>query len=172
MKRITRFNAQNWMVFAGMAFSLPAPAADAPESYTLDPRWEIQLQALPKDATENRHCAPRQADGTTRQVGGDRADLSASQRWCRDDGMVLFSPLSAPDGNLRAVRVEWLADSGAHVADTLVNLPPRARGSSWTFAHARLLDDCLGLSFRIQAGSGDAKARPRLVEYKVCPAGI
>ena len=112
------------------------------------------------------------ADGAKKQVeDGER--VSRKNWWCQEDGVVLFRTVAAPGGNLSGLKVEWFDSRGTRRNEIQVNLPPSGDGYTWSYENARQVDDCLGLSFRVQEGKAAAAQKPaKLVEYKLCPTGI
>lgn len=93
--------------------------------------------------------------------------------WCQKDGLVLFRAITTPEGKLSAINVDWYDSKGTRLTETRLNIPAYRLDISWAYRHARVVDDCLGLSFRIQKEkAGDSPQPPRFVEYKLCPTGI
>jgi hypothetical protein len=110
--------------------------------------------------------------GAKKQIEGG-ADVSRKDWWCQADGLVLFESVQAPDGRLAAVKVEWFDTKGARNTVTRVNVPPHGENADWSYAHSRLVDECLGMTFRVsERGPDGAQRPPRFVEYKLCPTGI
>jgi hypothetical protein len=109
------------------------------------------------------------ADGAKTQIeDGER--VQRKTWWCQEDGVVLFRAVLASGGNLSGVKVEWFDSRGARRTETQLNLPPTGEKVTWSYESVRPVDDCLGLTFRVQEGKSAGSAK--LVEYKLCPTGI
>ncbi len=112
------------------------------------------------------------AEGTNTRID-DAADVSRKNWWCREDGLVLFSSVMNAAGKLSAVRVEWLKSDGARNNTTLVTVPAQGENVSWSYEHSRIVDECLGMTFQLEERARNGSPIPaRLLEYRLCPAGI
>ncbi len=100
------------------------------------------------------------------------ADSAGSSWWCQADGLVVFTPQAGNNaaGEKSAVKVELYSSAGARITELRVSAPPHGAEVSWTYEYARPVDDCLGMTFRVQSAA--AGHRPaQHIEYKLCPAG-
>jgi hypothetical protein len=129
----------------------------------------------------NRAVFPAGGTGGVRFVaaGGANTQIEAEGKstlkswWCQEDGVVLFSTVQAPEGGLGGVKVEWFDSKGMRRSATQVNLVPPGGQAIWSYAGARPVDDCLGLTFMVQENiASGAPGKARYIEYKLCPKGI
>lgn len=106
-------------------------------------------------------------DGAKTQIE-DEEGVHRKNWWCQKDGVVLFETVLATNGSLSGVKVEWFDSSGTRRTETQVNIAPYGESVNWSYESSRLVDECLGLTFKVQEGKASAK----FIEYKLCPKGI
>ncbi|HEY5995007.1 MAG TPA: hypothetical protein VIU46_10470 [Gallionellaceae bacterium] len=186
--------------FAGIAAVVPACASDASEDarqeYALEKQAGTAVAATSDAGDAELHCAylpaaAKPGEKTFRFEDGNKAEFSASRIqfvtadgsktqiedgaevarknwWCQADGIVLFRSVKSAGGKLGAVKVEWFDSRGARISVMRVKVP--GENGDWSYERSRVVDECLGMTFRVQEGKNAKPAR--FVEYKLCPSGI
>jgi len=112
-------------------------------------------------------------DGARTRID-DGAEVTGKSWWCQADSVVLFRTLASPGGRLDALKVELFSSKGEPITVTLVHVPPHGNQERWSYEHSRLVDECLGMTFRITRDGkpGDSLKDARFIEYRLCPKGI